>query len=81
MGGGQKIYNNEFDCNYIFIDAPSIEALEERLNKRGTEAPEIIQKRLNNARKEIEVSNELTYYNHIINDEAQVCYGAISAHL
>lgn len=37
--GGQKIHRNSIDCEYIFIDAPSIDVLEERLNKRGTETP------------------------------------------
>lgn len=40
--GGEKIYNNDIECNFIFIDAPSIEALEQRLKHRGTESPEVI---------------------------------------
>jgi guanylate kinase len=36
--GGEKIYNNKIDCNFFFIDAPSMATLEERLTKRGTEA-------------------------------------------
>lgn len=34
--GGEKIHKNDIECNYVFIDAPSIETLEERLKKRGT---------------------------------------------
>lgn len=49
--GGQKIHNNDIDCEYVFIDAPNIDALENRLKKRGTETPEVIQKRLTNAKK------------------------------
>lgn len=37
--GGEKIHNNDIPCRYMFIDAPSIDALEERLKKRGTETP------------------------------------------
>ena len=57
--GGEKIHNNDIPCRYMFIDAPSIDALEERLKKRGTETPEVIQKRINNAKKEIEKSQEM----------------------
>lgn len=38
----------------IFIKPPSIEALEERLRKRGTETEEKIQKRLEKAEKELD---------------------------
>lgn len=37
----------------IFIQAPSIETLRERLEKRGTDTPEVIQERLNKAEEEL----------------------------
>ena len=40
----------------IFIKAPSIEALEQRLRNRGTETEEQIQKRIGKAQKELEYS-------------------------
>ena len=72
--GGEKIHNNDIECSYLFIDAPSVETLEERLRKRGTETPEVIEKRVNNARKEIERGQELTFYNHIVNDDLNSCF-------
>ena len=65
-------------CDYLFIDAPSFEALEERLKKRGTETPEVIEKRLKNAKKEIEKGTELTFYNHLTNDNLSTCYENIA---
>lgn len=65
-------------CNYLFIDAPSFEALEERLKKRGTETPEVIEKRLKNAKKEIEKGIELTFYKHLTNDNLNTCYENIA---
>ncbi|SEA10897.1 guanylate kinase [Arachidicoccus rhizosphaerae] len=41
------------ECLSIFIQPPSVEALEERLKGRGTETPESIQTRLNKAKYEL----------------------------
>ncbi|HEY7986715.1 MAG TPA: guanylate kinase [Methylophilaceae bacterium] len=50
----------------IFILPPSAEALHDRLNKRGQDAPEVIARRLANAHKEIRHVSEFDYV--IIND-------------
>lgn len=54
------------DCIMIFISPPSFEELEKRLTGRGTEPPEIIQKRLNIAKSELEHKNLFDY--QVIND-------------
>ena len=51
----------------LFILPPSIEALRERLEKRGTETPEKIQKRLDRAEYEISRAPEFDY--QIVNDD------------
>ena len=51
----------------IFIMPPSVDALYERLNYRGTETPEIIQKRLGKAEKEM--SKALEFDKVVLNDE------------
>ncbi len=56
----------------IFITVPSIEELEARLNKRGEDAPEVIQKRLNNAKGEIDRANEYQYI--VVNDDLERAY-------
>jgi guanylate kinase len=50
----------------IFILPPSIEELEKRLRERGTDAEEVIVKRLTKAKEELAVSHEFDY--QIIND-------------
>jgi hypothetical protein len=40
------------DTRFVFIAPPSIDALRERLTKRGTESPESLEGRLRNARAE-----------------------------
>ena len=51
----------------LFILPPSIEALRERLEKRGTETPAQIQKRL--ARAEYEISRAPEFDRQIVNDD------------
>jgi guanylate kinase len=50
----------------IFILPPSVEELESRLHKRGQDAPEVIARRMANAREEISHVSEFDYV--IIND-------------
>jgi guanylate kinase len=50
----------------IFILPPSVEELENRLHKRGQDAPEVITRRMANAREEISHLSEFDYV--IIND-------------
>ncbi len=54
----------------IFILPPSFEALLQRLNTRGQDAPEVIAQRLTNARAEISHVGEFDYV--IINNEFRV---------
>lgn len=51
----------------LFILPPSIEALRERLEKRGTETPEKIQKRIDRA--EYEISRAPEFDRRIVNDD------------
>ncbi len=53
----------------IFIMPPSVDTLYERLNYRGTETPEIIQKRL--AKAEQEMSKALEFDKVVLNDELE----------
>ena len=57
------------ECLSIFIQPPSVAALEERLKGRGTETPESIQTRLNKARYEL--SFQPHFDKTIINDSLE----------
>ena len=50
--------SNKLNPIYVFIAPPSIQALESRLRNRGTETEEAMQRRLNNATKEMEYGME-----------------------
>lgn len=62
---------------FVFIHTPSMDILESRLRSRGTDSDDVIQKRLENARREIEQSH---WYDHqIINDQLERAVGELVA--
>ncbi len=61
----KKIYGG--DAKTIFIKPPSIEALQKRLEHRGTEAPEIIAERVGRAEYELSLAPEFDTV--IVNDD------------
>ena len=56
----------------IFINPPSMEALRERLEKRGTDSPEVIERRLANAEGEMARAPEYMY--QVTNDDLGLAY-------
>lgn len=64
--GGLQVIEKCPDCISIFIEPPSLKKLKERLIGRGTDSIEVIEKRLNQVKREIETS--ATYKYHVIND-------------
>lgn len=66
---------SSLEAIFIFICPPSFEELEDRLRARGTETEEQIQKRLCNAKAEIEQRNSPGLFDHIlVNDDLETCY-------
>ena len=66
------------DAVTIFIAPPSIDSLSSRIKKRNPdEKDEVIEKRINRARKEMEFTSE---YDHVvINDELEVAFKELTA--
>ena len=56
----------------LFINPPSMEELRRRLEGRGTDAPEVIEKRLANA--EGEMSRAAEYMYQVTNDDLAIAY-------
>ena len=54
----------------VFITTPSLEVLESRLNSRNTDSIEIIEKRIKNAKGEVEFFQDYDYL--IINDNLEI---------
>jgi guanylate kinase len=62
---------------YIFLLPPCEEELRARIEKRGTEGPEVVKKRLANLDNELKVMNEYDYA--IINDSIPDALGKLKA--
>lgn len=67
--GAMKIMEKCPEAVFVFILPPSLKELERRLNKRGTEAEEVIKKRLNEAAGEIQQAYKYNYA--VINGELE----------
>ena len=64
--GAMKIKAQYPDAILLFITAPSVEVLKNRLVGRGTEAPEIIEKRMRRAAQE---AKDIDHYEYIVCNE------------
>ncbi|MEO6799650.1 MAG: guanylate kinase [Rhodanobacter sp.] len=64
--GAQQIRRSKPDCVSVFILPPSRAELERRLRGRGSDAPEVIERRLHNSRGEIVHAHEFDYI--LVND-------------
>ncbi len=74
--GALKVMAKRRDCVSIFILPPSYDALRIRLHTRNTDDPEEIQRRLHNARGEVEKLKEYQYA--VVNDDLQMAYEKLS---
>ena len=66
VNGAYNVRKKCKDCFSIFIMPPSFEALKTRLQGRGTETEDVIEKRLTAAKEEISRANEYDYI--VVND-------------
>jgi len=75
--GALNVMKKEPECVSVFILPPSYKELRRRLVERGTETPEQIEVRMNNARKEIALKGHYQY--QIINGELTEAYALLKA--
>lgn len=61
----------------IFVTAPSLSELEERLTARATDSPEQIELRLRTARREMAAAGEFDYV--VVNDDLERCVAEVEA--
>lgn len=73
--GGLQIMEKYPDILSIFILPPSMESLERRLRRRGTEDEETIQKRLEAAKEEMQYKDRYKY--NVINGDLDVAVNEI----
>jgi len=70
--GSRKVMCHFSSTIGIFIKTPSLAALKKRLSMRGTEDSQIVQKRLNRVKKELQQAKN--YHHVIINDNLKTAY-------
>lgn len=79
--GAQKIRETFKDCIFVFVMPPSLKELKNRIFGRGTESEQDIQKRLNCAKEEINISNIYDYIlvNNSVSEAVDVLLSIIEA--
>lgn len=65
------------DTAMVFVLPPSLEELSRRLRGRGTEAEDVVQRRLKKAKEELEHYGEYQYL--VLNDDLDRAYGEVRA--
>ena len=75
--GARRVMALRPDCVSIFLLPKSISQLRERLYGRNTETPEVIERRIKNARDEIAQRNMYQYA--VVNDELELAYSQVAA--
>jgi guanylate kinase len=80
--GVRNVKQSNLDCKYLFIAPPSLEALKERLQGRGTEDEEKMKVRLENAPAELEYGNTPGNFDaNVVNNELDEAYSEIISYL
>ena len=75
--GARSVMASCPECVSIFLLPPSYEALRQRLYGRNTDDPKEIERRLGNARGEIEQAHLYQYV--VVNDNLELAYDQVSA--
>lgn len=75
--GARSVMASCPDCVSIFLLPPSYESLRQRLYGRNTDDPKEIERRLGNARGEIEQAHLYQYV--VVNDNLELAYDQVSA--
>ena len=75
----KQVKKTDLKARYLFLSPPSLEVLEQRLTGRGTESKEAVEKRLKQAKVEMEFSKTPGVHDKIIvNDDLDTAYKEMS---
>ena len=73
--GAMTLQDKKIPAIYVFVSPPSHDTLRERLTKRQTERPDVIEKRLLWAKEEMARIDHYDY--HIVNDDLALAYAVL----
>ncbi|KAJ5359887.1 hypothetical protein N7517_009078 [Penicillium concentricum] len=75
MEGVKQVKRTDLNARFLFLAPPSLEVLEQRLRGRGTETEESLEKRLSQARNELEYAKQPAAHDKIVvNDDLEKAY-------
>ncbi|KAL3712091.1 guanylate kinase [Talaromyces marneffei ATCC 18224] len=75
MEGVKQVKRTDLNARFLFLSPPSLEELERRLRGRGTETEDSLNKRLAQARNELEYSRQPGAHDKIVvNDDLEKAY-------
>jgi guanylate kinase len=74
--GARQVRETLPDAKRIFIEPPSLEALEKRLKGRAADSPEQIERRLSAARAELGAAREFDH--RVVNDDLERALGELT---
>ena len=72
--GVKQVMKTDLNARFLFLSPPSLEILEQRLRGRGTDSEDAIQKRLAQAKKEIEFALGGAHEKIVVNNELDKAY-------
>lgn len=75
--GARQLRASFPDGVFVFVLPPSIAELSRRLKGRGTDAPEVVERRLGNALRELAAAPEFGFW--VVNDDLDTAYGELRA--
>ena len=75
--GASQVRARRDDARLIFLLPPSLKVLRERLTGRGTDAPEVVERRLALAEVELEAAPDFHYA--VVNDDLETCVEQVRA--
>jgi guanylate kinase len=73
--GASQVRERREDARFIFLLPPSMRVLRQRLESRGTDAPEQIERRLARAREELDAVTGFDYA--VVNDDLERCIASV----
>ncbi|MCJ1315221.1 hypothetical protein MMC15_000537 [Xylographa vitiligo] len=80
MEGVKQVKRTDLNARFLFLSPPSLEVLEERLRGRGTENEDSLQKRLTQAKAEMEYAKgEGVHDKVVVNDDLDRAYKELEA--
>jgi len=82
MEGVKQVKKTSLNAKFVFLKPPSIDELRKRLEGRGTETPESLQKRIDQAKKELEYAETPGAHDKIVvNDDLESAYSELEGYI